>query len=361
MNNEPICIAILFFRTFCFCSFVPKYLTKALYLQLCKLSYLMHQTTGISTPILFLVFNRPEQTIRVFNETIKKVKPKQLFISADGPRSDRPGEAELCEKTRKITDLIDWDCEVKTRFLSENLGCRKGVSSGISWFFDQVQEGIILEDDCLVDLSFFQFAGELLEKYRDHEEVMHISASNFQIESKNLPYSYYFSRYNHIWGWASWQRAWKNHYHLNLEQINRDKFKQLLVNLFPRKAERSYFLAMFDYVRKETFTSWDYQWTFSMWYAGGFSITPAKNLISNIGFGEGATNTQKVDEAFSRQKAFSIPFPLIHPPVEINETLDSITAEELFRVSENTRSFNLKIKLASLLSPQLRNRIKKFI
>ena len=154
-----------------------------------------------SIPILFLVFNRPETTALVFQE-IRKVRPQQLFVAADGPRPDRTGEAEKCAEVKKIVAAVDWPCEVKTLFRDNNLGCRVAVSSAINWFFENVEEGIILEDDCLPHPDFFRFCNELLDYYRNDERIMHIGGNNFQFVNKYGKSSYYFSHYAHIWGWA---------------------------------------------------------------------------------------------------------------------------------------------------------------
>ena len=166
----------------------------------------------LNTPILFLIFNRPEITARVFQE-IRKAKPKQIYIAADGPRIDHPDDTALCNKTRQICDSIDWDCEVKTLFREENLGCQLAVSNAIDWFFKHESEGIILEDDCLPSQSFFHFCAELLDFYRDDEEIMCISGNNFQQGRGDDEESYYFSRYPHCWGWATWRRAWNKYDH----------------------------------------------------------------------------------------------------------------------------------------------------
>jgi hypothetical protein len=153
----------------------------------------------LETPILFVIFNRPEVTRRVFAK-IREVKPKFLYIAADGPRPGKIDEDKECEATRNIIHQIDWDCEVSTLFQENNLGCREAVSSAISWFFDNVEAGIILEDDCLPARSFFFFCQELLQLYKDEECVMMISGDNLCPEGAESKYSYYFSRYGQIWG-----------------------------------------------------------------------------------------------------------------------------------------------------------------
>jgi len=166
--------------------------------------------TSLKVPVLFLIFNRSDTTQLVFNE-IRKAQPAQLFIAADGPRKDRPEDIENCRKVREIIRQVDWDCSVSTLFRDENLGCKRGVSSAIDWFFSHVDEGIILEDDCVPDPSFFPFCQELLERYRDDERIMVISGDNLQFGRRKSQYSYYFSRCFHLWGWATWKRAWDNY------------------------------------------------------------------------------------------------------------------------------------------------------
>ena len=119
----------------------------------------------LNTPVAFLIFNRPHTTQRVFAE-IAKARPPKLLVVADGPRNDRPGEAELCAQTRAIIDQVDWDCEVLTHYADKNMGCKKRIASGIDWVFTQVEEAIILEDDCLPEASFFQFCEENLAPAR---------------------------------------------------------------------------------------------------------------------------------------------------------------------------------------------------
>ncbi|EKE21540.1 MAG: Protein containing nucleotide-diphospho-sugar transferase protein, partial [uncultured bacterium] len=164
-------------------------------------------------PILFIIFNRPDTTLSVF-EAIRQIKPARLYVAADGPRSERSGEDVVCAETRRIAMGVDWPCELKTRFLDKNVGCHTAVPAAVSWFFENEEEGIILEDDCSPDLSFFTFCETLLERYRDDEEVMMISGDNFQpseFKTRNDS-SYYFSGIANIWGWATWRRAWAKNY-----------------------------------------------------------------------------------------------------------------------------------------------------
>jgi hypothetical protein len=169
----------------------------------------------LKTPVALIIFKRPQETERVFAE-IRKVKPQKLLVVADGPRADRPGEDQDCDRARAIIDRVDWDCEVLKNYADINLGCKQRVSSGINWVFDTVEEAIILEDDCLPHPTFFRFAEELLDRYRDDQRILSISGQNVQFGRKRTDYSYYFSRYNHCWSWASWRRAWQ-HYDLDMK------------------------------------------------------------------------------------------------------------------------------------------------
>jgi len=157
---------------------------------------------SLKAPVLLLIFNRPDTTQLVFNK-IRKARPAELYIAADGPRKNQPDDPENCRKAREILRQVDWDCKISTLFREENLGCKIGVSSAIDWFFSEVEEGIILEDDCVPDQSFFQFCQELLARYRDDKRVMMISGDNFQFGRRRTDYSYYFSQYVHIWGWLA--------------------------------------------------------------------------------------------------------------------------------------------------------------
>src|SRR3989344_2981071 len=257
-----------------------------------------------NTPVLFIIFNRPEVTNIVFQE-IRKIKPKNLFIAADGPRKNAPEDYKKCEQTREIIKKIDWPCDVKTFFQKENLGCGYGVSTAINWFFDDIEEGIILEDDCVPDQSFFYFCQELLEYYRNNKRIMHISGDNFQYGKKRGWSSYYFSEYTHPWGWATWRRAWKF-------------FDFDCVSLEQKKS------------------SWDKQWYLSARKQNGLAILPNVNLISNIGAGDDATHTKELIHHINyiNLLAKQMNFPLIHPKIILRHRLaDFFTNRDLFKGS----------------------------
>jgi hypothetical protein len=275
------------------------------------------------TPILFLIFNRPDTTEKAF-EIIKKMKPEKLFVSADGPRPHKAGEKEKCDRTRKIIERVDWKCEVHKNFSDENLGCKKGVVKGINWFFENVEEGIIIEDDCILDDSFFPFVQQLLERYRNDERIMHIGAANFQDGKKRGEASYYFSKFCHVWGWATWRRAWK-HYDVQIKSFSEFKEKQLIKNILPDKKMQNHWLKLFQTVYDNALDTWDFQWVYTVWEQKGISIIPNVNLVSNIGFGEEATHTRDSEHILAENKSGSVT-ELIHPKImEINEDADRYT------------------------------------
>jgi len=276
-------------------------------------------TGNLNTAVLFLIFNRPETTKQVF-EAIRSAKPSRLYIAADGPRRDRPEECEKCEECKQIVHHVDWDCEVKTLFREQNLNCGLGPSTAISWFFEHEEEGIILEDDCLPTQSFFWFCQELLERYRDDSRIMHIGGNNFlEGWQRDHDYSYYFSHYGHIWGWATWRRAWKM-YDFKLSNYDKLKKKKFFENFFFNQTEKIYRLRKFDKtIAASRVDWWDYQWDFSRFINSGLAIIPEDNLVKNIGFGEDATHTLDGNHKSAKMKATDIEFPLHHPPFMIRD------------------------------------------
>lgn len=264
----------------------------------------------LKTAVLFLVFNRPDTTRQVF-EAIRQAKLPKLYVAADGPRPNRPGEAERCEEVRRIATNVDWPCEVKTLFRESNLGCKMGVSGGIDWFFEHEAEGIILEDDCLPHPDFFRFCDELLERYADDERVAVITGNNFQDGQKRGDASYYFSKYNHCWGWATWRRAWQ-HYQCDLPFWPEWRSSPVWHRLAPDSVERRYWNIIFERIRAKQIDSWAYPWTASVWFKGGLTATPNVNLVSNIGFGPESTHTAAADSPLAEMATNSLG-NLTHP------------------------------------------------
>jgi hypothetical protein len=272
------------------------------------------------TPILFIIFNRVDTAQRVFN-TIRKQKPKFLYVAADGPRKNIAGEFEKCRQTREIIKQVDWDCELKTLFRDENLGCGKGVYTALQWFFGQVEQGIILEDDCLPHPDFFLYCWELLEKYKENDQIMFIGGNNFQGGMKQGDASFYFSAFNHVWGWASWKKTW-NKYNYDLNSIPIKEIKVALNYYFDDVTIRRYWLRIFRQMRKFKIATWDYQLTLSIWLNRGLSIIPNKNLVTNIGFGRDAVHTIKEIKGMSNVPALPI-LPLKYPDlIEQNKEAD---------------------------------------
>jgi len=250
--------------------------------------------------VLFLVFNRPDTTKKVF-EAIKAVKPPRLYIAADGPRINRLGELEKVKSVREIVSKIDWDCEVKTLFREENLGCKYAVSSAITWFFEHEEQGIILEDDCLPNSDFFWFCDEMLHRYKENDNIWVITGNNFQNGVVRGDGSYYFSRYVHIWGWASWRRAWNNA-DMNIRFWPEWKTSSSWMGFWRDSVVRNYWEKIFDQMYRSEIDTWDYPWFASVWYQGGLTVTPNVNLVSNIGFGPDATHTFSENNQFSAMK-----------------------------------------------------------
>jgi hypothetical protein len=280
----------------------------------------------MKTPVAFIIFNRPDTTKRVF-EAIRQAKPPKLFIIADGPRSNHPSDIEKCAAARAIIDGVDWECEVLTNYSDINLGCGKRLPTGITWVFEQVEEAIILEDDCLPDPSFFYFCEELLEYYRDDNRIAIISGQNNLLGHKTSPYSYYFSKYPYIWGWATWRRSWK-YFDPKISLWEEVKNGNWLENIIPNRKLGKYWEKIFQNTYDgNAGTVWDYSWTFACLTNNFLCVISNVNLISNIGFGESSTHTQDSYNKFSDLPTQEVNFPLVHPPFMITDTKADILAE----------------------------------
>lgn len=299
-------------------------------------------------PILFIVFNRPELTSIVYKK-IEQIRPKSLFVAADGPRNKINGEHHKCSRVRQLFNKIDRGCEFHKLFRDENLGCKRNVSSAITWFFENVDEGIILEDDCLPDMTFFRFCKELLDFYRYNDRIMMISGVNFQFGKNNNEESYYFSRYSHVWGWATWKDRWKLYDDgiSKWAEIDQRKFLNRLIN---DKREVAYWSRIFNKVYDGKIDTWDYQLLFASWINNRLSVIPNNNLISNIGFGCAATHTKNMSP-FANIETSAMEFPLKHPRV-----IERHVAADEFTSTKQYRRFIFK-----KLTIFLRNKVQRLI
>jgi hypothetical protein len=268
---------------------------------------------------LFLVYNRPQPTRRVF-AAIRAAQPPRLYIAADMPPADPPGAmAEAVALRAEIVAQIDWRCQVRTLLREHHLGCGAAVSGALDWFFQHEEEGIVLEDDCLPDPTFFAFATELLEHYRDDQRVMNIAANHFNWRDHSCPYSFFFSRSHFSWGWASWRRAWR-HYDVGIRlwpQLRRSDW--LLAIGEGDRAFRRYWTRKFDELYAGKIDTWDYQWTFACWAHSGLTVVPSRNLVRNLGFGAGATHTRRRRLHLERMPLEPMPWPLAYPPCTVRD------------------------------------------
>ena len=271
----------------------------------------------MQTPVVFIIFKRPDTTQKVF-EAIRQAKPPQLLVIADGPRKDKLGEDELCSVTRAIIDQVDWECEVLKNYSDVNLGCKQRVSSGLDWAFNQVEEAIILEDDCLPDLTFFRFCEELLSEYRHDERIMMISGSNYSVKWKSENQSYHFSLGNSIWGWASWRRAWQ-HYDVKMKLWSDPEIKNKVRDITADEIVYHYKTRGFNLAASGQDDDWAFAWDLAKLLQSGLTIFPSINLISNLG----VDSTSRADEETKSKVGFrpkisnlslaSMAFPLKQP------------------------------------------------
>lgn len=279
---------------------------------------------GFDTPVALFVFNRPEHTRQVIN-AISKVKPQNLYVVADGPREGNEDDQVNCEQVRGLIDSIDWSCSITKNYSDTNLGCKLRISSGLDWVFSVNDEAIILEDDILPEPSFFNYCAELLERYRDNERV-HLIRGSTLAENQDSPHSYYFSRWYGIWGWASWARAWR-HYDLGMEAWP-ETGKTWLKSFLPEREMVRVMGYLFDEMHAGRIDSWEFPFFFTGWLNDAYAITPKVNMITNIGFGYGATHMTDPNHSSAQMTSQAITFPMIHPEESIVQSSDAADCME---------------------------------
>lgn len=256
----------------------------------------------LQTPVLFLIFNRPAVTEETFAK-IRKQQPRYLYIASDGPRENKPSDIDLNNECKQIVSNIDWDCEVKTLFQTKNLGCGLAPATAITWFFNQVDEGIILEDDCLPNDSFFKFCENLLSCYRGNLDIMMICGTSYQPKPLNTS-TYYFSKYPHAWGWATWKRAWAD-YNFKLDGESDHTRTAVINKTFSSRNERTLWKNNLKMIL-DGLDAWDYQLMYWMWKNNRVCIVPWRNMIANIGFGPDATHTYDASSIQSEMTQYEI-------------------------------------------------------
>jgi hypothetical protein len=307
-------------------------------------------------PVAFIIFNRPDLTERVFTE-IARARPAKLLVIADGPRPGYEGEADRCAAAREIIERIDWPCEVSKNYSERNLGCAHRVASGLEWVFEQVEEAVILEDDCLPHPAFFKYCDDLLEYYRDDERVMHISGDQFIHPTGTTPFSYSFSRYCLSWGWATWRRAFR-YYDFQITSWPTLRERQWLSDILGDERAVNHWTTIFDltFSDVERVNTWDFQWVFACWAQCGVSVLPEVNLVSNIGYRADATHTRDTADRRANVSSSDLLFPLRHPPCMVRDReRDALIFQEV--VASGTRQGRvdrLRSKCAAALPKPLR-------
>ncbi len=299
-----------------------------------------------TTPVLLAVFNRPEKTQQVF-EAIRQAKPQRLFIAADGPREGVNTDAENCRRTREVVNKVDWECEVETLFRDVNSGgSGPGISSAVNWFFGQVDEGMILEDDCVPNLSFFYFCQEMLRKYRNDQRVMHVSGSNFRFGDRVGDGTYYFSKVVNVWGWATWKRAWSI-FDYDMESFPQFVEQRLIESIYASEKIQKEYIRTFGNAYDNTWKCWDRRWMFAVYINNGLSVVPNHNLVANIGFGAEASAEYYEDDLAINMPTQKIE-EITHPPFMVPHR----------KVDEH---YHLEVFTHPPLAKRMRRKISKII
>jgi hypothetical protein len=295
--------------------------------------------------VVVIIYNRPDHTRRLF-EQIERVKPHRIFIIADGPKYNNSHDKKKCEECREIFNQVDWTEDIHKNFAASNMGLKARVSSGLDWVFTYTDQAIILEDDCIPSEDFFSYCSLALEEFKSNDEVSVITGDNFQNGIVRGDGSYYFSKYNHCWGWATWKRAWKL-YDGNIEFWPDWKLSEDWSSMFQSNQEKKYWTEIFEKVYRGELNSWAYPWTASVWKNGGLTVTPNVNLVENIGFDDQATNTfskrKKILSRAGKLKAFKPP-----SSIELNTIADDYVFRNHFGGWKKEFPYTLIFKLYKL-------------
>ena len=275
----------------------------------------------MTTPLLLLIFNRPKET-EILIKRLSIFKPKKIYVFSDGPRTHSLTDNINCRKSKSIIEKISWKCEIKKNYQKKNLGLKKAISKGISWFFQNEKRGLILEDDCIPNRDFFEFCTWGLKKFNNDSKVGSITGNNFLNNQVKIKNSYYFSKYAHCWGWATWRNRWEL-YDKNIKFWNKWRKSKNFESIFNSKLEKKYWIKIFDNVKENNINSWAYPWNLCLWYHKKIVLTPKFNLVSNIGISKDATHTYfKNDNVSYQVKKLKKPY-IKHTSMQINDMADN--------------------------------------
>ena len=280
-------------------------------------------------PVLLITYNRKENALKVL-ECLREMQVSALYIACDGAKENEQDE-EKVQRTRKaLQEAVDWECNVQYRFSERNQGCKYGPVNAINWIFEEEEQAIILEDDIVPNPSFFFFCEELLERYREQEEILMISGCNIMSRTESAGESYFFEPIATTWGWATWKRAWKK-YDMAMQDWQDMKKKKVLKKLFLKDTAFS-LKRDFENVAVNDTDIWDYQWQYTMIKNGGLGIVPKYCMVQNIGFADrDATHTSEVP---FRYRNFPMPFPLVHPQkTKGNQEYELYIEKQIYRVN----------------------------
>lgn len=271
----------------------------------------------MKTPVLFLTFNRLDYIKEPF-EAIRQAQPPRLYLASDGPRENISDDLVKIENVRKwLLENVDWECEVKTLFQEKNLGCGKGIVAATTWFFQNEEQGIIIEDDCILHQSFFKLCDELLDKYKDNKNVWSIGALNPYIQSHLAKESYFFSSASYTLGWATWADRWSK-YQYDFNVYSDKKIEDMIANVTTNKKRKKDLYRISQYLKVIGDDVWDYQWQMQVTFNRGMGILPAKNMVCNIGW-EGIHCESKKKHPMLGLKIYDV-YPLVHPQkIELNK------------------------------------------
>ncbi|HEY9879035.1 MAG TPA: glycosyltransferase family 2 protein [Leptolyngbyaceae cyanobacterium] len=299
---------------------------------------------AFQTPIALLIFKRPKTTSKVL-EVLRQIRPVTLLVISNLPPENKPDQLKQCQETRALIDQIDWPCRVLKNYAETYLSCKERISSGLNWVFETVDRAIILEDDCIPDLTFFQYCEELLDRYAEDERVMAITGDNFNIPPRQPQYSYFFSRHTQFWGWATWRRAWQ-YYDITMRLLPEFLEAGWLSEMFQEPAAIRWWEKTLQEVYSGQKDTWDYQWDFSCWIRGAACIVPRINLVSNIGFDKDAAHNRDAFDWRANLPTSPIELPLKHPPfVRIDEQCDRILQKRYYGyiAQKQTRPLNYRV------------------